>query len=306
MKHYRSIAFVLNLVATSACSDEVSTGSGAVGGSASQNYGQGDCYDCVKEVCSVELTQCQSEAGCASYLDCVIACRLNERGNAEEACDQACVAKTPEEAQQVVASVVSCRQDGPGVACGACGLPQGPRSAPEPQLCAPRPNPPTPCRACFWDKCCDTWDQCYGPNGNAECDAVVTCLQLCEPPQLESCTSDCFDAHPNGIDDYIAQLSCATLHCAPEVTDANMMPTCDATQRDACSSCIYSECGASFIDYIGTAEGVLMYLCLADCGSQGLGVKCIEACVEAHPQGNDAFFLWAECVDYRCGDVEGC
>lgn len=284
-----------------ACSDDGTGGAGASGGSAPQGYGQSECFTCVRAECEAELDACRAEPGCTAYLDCVAACATNDLGDADNECDEACAAATPEEAQRVTATVVSCRHDGPGVECDACGLPQGKRDVPESQMCEARPNPPTPCRACFWEKCCDTWDQCYGPNGNPECDAIVTCLidAGCESPELESCSETCFEAHPTGVDDYIAQLTCANLHCAPEIS------TCDATQRDACSTCIFSECGESYIDLLSTIDGVLIYTCISDCG-ENAAVECIEACVTAHPEANGDFFLWAECVDYRCGEAEGC
>ncbi len=270
-------------------------GTGGAGGTTTALFQKSECGTCVKSSCASAITDCQSDASCAAYLDCLYACPVDSRGNADPTCDAACVTtQGSTESSKKREAVSGCRFYGAGSDCAACSIPKNPVSTSLNQQCTPRPNPPNPCRACFWEHCCDTWDACFDGN-NADCSALTDCLQACQTDPLEPCYKTCFDAHPNSVSTFMAQQSCAISQCATDVGSS-----CDATKRDACTACQHVTCGDPFVQLLSTGPGFLLFSCTEDCAALNKGADCIAGCVTTHPDASDAFFLWAECVTYRC------
>lgn len=292
---------VLLATAGVGCSDDTSTagggGAGGDGGGSSNpaSYLGSDCGVCVSTQCEDAIDACATDPGCATYLDCLFECPVTELGDADPTCDAACAAGGSSETERLRAGLAGCRAFGAGATeCAECGVPTTPQDDTLNQVCEPRKEePPTPCRACYWEKCCDTWDACY--NGeNPDCDALATCVIACEEQELDPCVSACFEEHPDSVATLLEQSACSVSQCNADQVD------CNEAARDACDVCIYETCGDPFVEMLGTGEGYLLWLCLADCGESGGGVPCTEACFEAHPDGAEDAFLWGECIEVRC------
>ncbi len=270
---------------------------GAGGGAAAVTYGESECGLCVRDVCAAELDACQTDPGCATYLTCLLGCPVKEEGVLDSACEKACTPALSSEGTRTLAEVVSCRLNGPGATdCPSCGAPIWPNDKPPAQTCEPRPEPaPTPCRQCYWDKCCDTWDACF--LGNQDCDDLNTCLAACQTPGLEACIEVCFAAHPASVETILAQGACAQEYCAKDT------PTCEPATRDTCNACFFDTCGDAYVAMISTAEGLLLQACMLDCADAGEGVPCTEACFDAHPAAEAAGLLWAECLSVHCEPI---
>jgi len=283
---------------TGACSKKsTSSGSGGGGKPAAMTFQTTDCGKCAQTSCTQAFSACQSDPTCATYLDCLFKCPVDAQGNADPMCDAACVpAQSSTESDKARSAVTGCRFYGAGASCPTCGIPNTPQSGNLNQVCTPRPNPPTACRACYWQKCCHTWDACFD-GSNPDCDALTTCAQACTTAPLEPCMKACFDAHPNSVPTLLAQQSCALSNCSSD------QPNCDASTRDACETCSFVTCGDPFVSLLSTGPGFLLFVCTEDCGKAGMGPSCTEACVQAHSEAQDAFFLWAECVTDRCGST---
>ncbi len=287
---------------TLGCGAEETKGTGGSGGSAVVTFQKSECGTCVKASCGAALADCQSDPACASYLDCLYACPVDAKGNADPACDAACApAQSSSESIKKRQAVAACRFYGDGAACPTCSVPTNLTSATLNQQCVARPNPPTPCRDCFWKHCCDTWDACFDGQ-NADCDALTDCVGACSNVvPIEPCLQACHDAHPASVATLLAQQTCAISQCASDFVDpVTKKPTCDLALRDACTTCVQVTCGDPFAALLSTGPGFLTYACFEDCSTAGKGADCIAGCVASHPEAADAFFLWGSCVDYRC------
>lgn len=289
------VSFAIVAAACSDSSTENQGGQGTGGSPPANTFQSSECGTCVETSCDPEIQACLTDPGCTTYLDCLLHCPVDEKGNADPACDAACVGTaSSSETLKAEADLKACRFYGSGATCEACSIPTAPVSTQLNQQCEPRPDPPpTQCRACYWEKCCDTWDACYADGVNPDCDALATCIQACGDP-IEPCVDACFDAHPNSVTTLLDQVGCSVSLCAAD------QPDCDVEARDDCDTCLAVDCGDSFVSLLSTAEGYLLWLCLADCGDSGGGVQCTEGCFDAHPEAQDAGFLWADCLTYQC------
>ncbi|MBI4706227.1 MAG: hypothetical protein HY744_34455 [Deltaproteobacteria bacterium] len=284
------------LLALGACSGDGAPG-GAGGSPPATELASTECGACVTTACAGAISECQTDPGCAGYLECLLKCPVDEHGNADQGCDEGCASSGSSETARLASGLTACRLYGDGASCKTCAIPNQPVSGTLNQQCEPRPEPaPTPCRQCYWDHCCDTWDACFAEGVNPDCDALATCIQECKDP-IEPCVKACFAAHPGSVATLLDRLSCATALCAPDT------PHCEPAERDACQACLYDDCADPFAKLLSTAEGFLVWLCTADCGAIDAGSQCIEGCVAAYPDATEAFFLWAECVDYACATV---
>jgi len=277
------------------CGDAGATGgAGGQGGSpAAEVFGSTECGQCVTiDACADEIASCTSDPGCASYLDCLLACPVTSLGDADPTCDAGCAGDGSTETTKLRAGVTGCRLYGAGAACGPCGIPSEPTSETLNQTCEPRPDPPTACRACYWEKCCDTWDACYAEGVNPDCDALGTCVSACGQP-LEPCIDACFAAHPDSVTTALTQVACGLSQCAAD------QPECDMTLRDACDTCLLEDCGDPFVELMSTGEGYLFFTCLAECDGT-FGTGCVAPCLEAHPDAEEDGLLFLECVSIQC------
>jgi hypothetical protein len=279
-------------MAVACSSDTINDGSG--GKPATTTYAQSNCNTCVTSACSTEIDACRGDPGCAAYLDCLGQCPITQLGDADETCTSKCPQGDSTETSKLIADVTICRRQGSGGDCTECGDPGKQWRGSTQQVCPPHDPAPTPCRECYWDKCCDTWNACYD-GSNPDCDALATCYGGCTTQgMIESCASACFAAHPNSVPTLLSQLSCAVAQCDSDQVN------CDATQRDACDTCLYSTCAQPFQDFFSDPDGHLEWLCLADCGANNGGVTCTEACDMKYPQVETKFLLWAECLEHAC------
>jgi len=295
----RRATALASLLLLLACGDDTGTGGqGGAGGAPStpQDFEHSSCAACIQEACSAELTDCQSDPECTTYLSCLFACPVDASGKIELGCDDGCSTISSSEGALAQADLLSCRLYGAGASCEDCQLPNLPFGPNVPQECSPTEPAPNACRQCFWEKCCNTWDTCFA-GGNAECDALDLCLAPCESEvPFEDCIAACFELHPDGIADYLAHFTCAIEHCA-----ADTAPACDLEARPPCDTCATGTCGPTYIAMLSTEDGFLLNACLEDCDEDS-DVTCVEACFDAHPAAQAAGFLWGECVSFECID----
>jgi hypothetical protein len=292
------VPLALGLVALGACAgDGASTGGGGSG--PATTFSSTECGTCVTAACSNAISACQTDPACAGYLDCLLQCPVDAHGNAEPACDQGCAAAGSTETAKLESAVTACRLYGDGTSCTACAIPNQPSSGPLNQQCEPRPNAPTPCRQCYWDHCCDTWDACFADGVNPDCDALGTCIGDCiNAAAYEPCVKACLDAHPGSVSTLLTQQACGLSMCAADQVD------CNISLRDACDTCLYGTCGDSFVAMLSTADGYLAWLCMEDCGAAGApGDQCVQDCVNAYPAAGSAIFLWGDCLSYQCATL---
>jgi hypothetical protein len=237
------------------------------------------------------MSDCQTDAECAQYLDCLLRCPVDEHGNADASCEQSCPAGTSPEATELQSSLRTCRIYGAGFDCMACAVSV---SAIVQQECPAHAPAPTACRQCYWDHCCRTWDACYAEGVNPDCDALAICIMACST-SYEPCVQACFGAHRDSVTTLLRQQACGLSLCAAD------QPDCNIGLRDACDSCLYGECQSSFVLLLSTADGYLAWLCMADCGSSGApGTQCVDDCINAYPAVDAAVSAWAECIDINC------
>jgi hypothetical protein len=297
-RSFRVVAAPLaaGLLALGACADDGASNGGG-GSPPATTFSSTECGTCVTTACSDAVSACQTDPGCAGYLDCLLKCPVDAHGNAEPACDQGCASSGSTETIKLESGVTACRFYGDGASCPTCAIPSQPASGTLNQQCEPRPNAPTACRQCYWDHCCDTWDACYAEGVNPDCDALATCIMACSTP-YEPCVQACFDAHPNSVTTLLTQQSCGLSLCAAD------QPDCNIGLRDACDSCLYGTCGDSFVALLSTADGYLAWLCMSDCGAAGApGDQCVQDCVAAYPAAASAIFLWGDCLSYQCATL---
>jgi len=285
----RLFAALLCAAASAACGND---GPNDGGGGGAATYATSECGSCVATACEAAFAACQAEPSCTGYLECLLGCPLNALGDADGACDEACVADESATATEARVEIDGCRQNQAVEACSACPAPPAP--AVLDQTCEPRPEPaPTACRQ--W--CCDTWDACFAEGADPGCDTFTTCIQACveQDDALEPCVAACVEGHSDSVvQTFLAQYTCALSRCASE------QPMCDAAGRDACDVCLHETCGEPLAGLLATAEGFLIWNCQEDCANTEGGVACVAECADAHGSAKEAFLLWTECVDYHC------
>jgi hypothetical protein len=283
------------IVELGACGDSAApggNGAGGSGGSPAEVFATSDCGACLVEACDAFLTDCQSSPDCADYLECLLACPLDDLGNADAACDEGCV--PPGESSEALAgrvALTNCRTEGPGAACAACIVEE-----PAPQVCEPSTQE-TPCLQCYADSCCDTREACFG-GSNPDCEALFECMKPCGDVKLhtyaEPCIADCFAEHPASVDTLVTERQCAFIECANETKN------CDATDRNECHACLYGTCADPLNTLVTTEDGYLMWFCTVDCDYLNADADCYIACADKYPAHEEEFLLWAECASYAC------
>lgn len=281
-----------------ACGDSsMPAGGGGSGGNPSGDaFADSECGICIETECAEALDGCISDPGCSSYLDCLLACPLDDFGNADPSCDAACVGSESSETTAARIHLTGCREHGPGAECPTCGFAQPPIPVPLSQVCEDRVAP-NPCRQCFWDHCCDTWDACFDGN-NDDCDALATCIEPCkQEDDSEACVADCFAQHSASVGTYLDQNLCASAMCAIEQMN------CDADARDDCDVCLYETCGTPLHDLIATEPGFLLWVCNLDCAAAQADPDCYKACTDNYPDLKDEYLLWGECLQYECSAI---
>src|SRR5262245_50506380 len=97
---------------------------GGSGGNVAATFQTTECGKCVKSSCDQVLADCQTDPSCTSYLDCLYKCPVDSNGNADAACDAACVPTgSSSESTKKQRAVGACRLYGPGSDCPACAIP---------------------------------------------------------------------------------------------------------------------------------------------------------------------------------------
>jgi hypothetical protein len=295
-----AIVVVLGLAtAFAACGDdEEETNGGGGDEPAAKTFVDTECASCLANECSAEISACQSDPGCATYIGCVNACPIDNNDVIDPACDLGCTPEDSSEATRAQAELYVCRNYGPGTTCTSCPdqVPSQPAETQEGTVCTqyPPPDPPNPCRECFWESCCETWNACYAPGVNPECDALATCIAECGAP-FEDCAQACMDAHPSAIDTLFDHVECAIENCPFDA------PDCDpALWENECQACVYGTCGPEYTALNAIPDGYLLNLCIRDCNTAPDNIACLEACFAGHPEGEYAGYVWAECIAYYC------
>jgi hypothetical protein len=277
------------------CGDSAPTGGASSGGNNSGGspgaFEVSACGTCLLEACGNAVTTCEGTPECASYLGCLLECPLDAFGNADAGCDAGCVPMGESSAGQAGRiTLTSCRIDGPGADCEACGAEETP-----PQDCDGSVQE-TPCLQCYANECCETRAACY--EGNPDCEALAACVAPCvSETYTEPCIAECFAEYPAVAQTWVSERQCALMECANEVT------TCDASLRHACTACKYETCGASLEALIATEGGYLTWVCALDCSYLQADAQCYKDCTDKYPEHLDEFSLWGECLGFQCQSV---
>lgn len=132
------------------------------------------------------------------------------------------------------------------------------------QVCAPSAQT-NPCYKCEAEHCCNTSAAC---KGNAECTALLKCMQACPSAGYEACRDKCIEDHPKGLSDLARKLTCVTIYC-------NTKALCNAVDPSSCEVCQETSCRASFVACQADADCYKLWNCATPCGADA---ACINAC----------------------------
>lgn len=159
-------------------------GSTSVGGSASCP-GYGDvCTTCISDSCADVWCACTSEPHCLGYLQCLGTCMPGDA-----TCAQSC-ANVHEPGISAAILTADCA----GTTCDAsCDFG---KALPD-------------CQKCLYTSCPAEMNACIA---NAECIALIQCLQACAPGDM-ACSQGCVSDHQDGLADVQAIVPCRNDLC---------------------------------------------------------------------------------------------
>jgi hypothetical protein len=299
----RKVPGVLPLVALGcwfclSCTSESSSAgaaasSGAAGGAAGSSFGQGACAACLQQTCAPSLTTCQSDPGCAAWLQCVYDCPTAADGSPEPACEGQCPVAPGSATAQAKKGFEACWRFGAGADCAPCGhaTDAGSDDASQNPILhqsCPASTETNPCWICEDEKCCNTYAQCHQ---NQDCTAIVDCMKA--DPDAGTAWDDlhvCASGHPAGEQDYLNRMGCIMIYCTVQ---------CGASY-DACLACSQEKCADVYLAcYTLPACNAIMG-CVEPCGND---TNCADTCLAAHPTGSSAFGNYALCIIGRCQSV---
>lgn len=262
-----------------ACPQEQRDGPGSTGGggaSAVTLWAESPCGLCVSEACAGEIDLCAAEPECAASYECLLACPVAQTGDAEPGCASGCPVPTDVAAAGALTALTTCRLNGDGAACEACG--HTPTGHPLLEQMCSAPTATDPCDHCEEEKCCQT--RC-----DQACQAYAGCMQGCGG--LASCQDQCAVDHPEGVAELGRWLGCQVPLCGD---------VCMSIVPGPCLSCGVDNCPLQFADCFSDPTCFLRFFCGTRCDT----VACYQACDEQYAEANALFGALLLCIGEAC------
>jgi hypothetical protein len=251
------------------------SGTGGAGG-ATLLYAESPCGVCVAEVCAGQIDLCAAEPECAAALECLRACPLAPSGDADPACEASCPLPSSETAANALTTLTTCRVNGVGATCEACGHP--PTGHPLlNQMCEP-PTAIDACDRCEEEFCCET--RC-----DAACEDYASCMQGCGNDP--SCQDGCAASHPEGVAELGRWLGCQVPLCGD---------VCMSLIPGPCLGCGVENCPNQFADCFANADCFLRFFCGTRCDT----TDCYLDCDAQYPEASALFGALLLCIGNEC------
>ncbi|HXK19154.1 MAG TPA: hypothetical protein VNG33_15180 [Polyangiaceae bacterium] len=264
---------------------------GADPGPKPAGFADGACFACFAPACENESSDCQGDAECAAFWECLLACPEGADGNVDASCVAACPQASSTLGTQAVDALEACRTDAEQN-CTACGFaPPDPGTMPkfhDPLLtdqCEPMTDPDA-CHSCVLNSCCESRVQCR--ENNPDCSQFVDCWSACNEPNDAVCVQRCDQQFPAGYADFIAYKACVDVRCS------------DACSRNT-PACLLASCADEYAACAAVEPCARIEDCMALC-PDGEEAQCGAACVEKFSQGKPELDALAVCVGEACKD----
>jgi hypothetical protein len=240
MKRGRVILVTLGLLATFACNQILGTPDPELC-KIGLALPPGSCAECIADNCCAESTACAAHASCNEYESCTLAC------GADYACRAACLAKQPVVTSGDLPALDHCVASRCEAACGlSCGIALSPQ----------QPEVAQECQDCIVKRACDPAETC---GQSADCSEFIWCILGCP---TTDCAHQCWEAHPEGLDDFMALYSSLGNGCT------------------TCNSKGYFACVGNVTWPLAKSNAINVTLGITDSSSQlpaGLTVKACDA-----------------------------
>lgn len=281
-----------------ACSSTTSAPAGPAdtGADAGQGgtYGASACGTCVAAACSTAIATCNGDPTCAAHLTCLDACVVTATGDADPACEAACPAPSGSAGTSAQAGLTTCRTQGAGAACGACGVADGGSDASAAcvanpvlkQTCAASTQP-NPCNKCQFEKCCDSVKKVF--DGGPATD-FGDCFLACAAHDIV-CYGECEKKYPTGIKGFGEYQACLEVNC--QATGA-----CQVSSK--CAECEFQKCGCELTNCKVDPSCLHINECVGSCDTP----SCAAKCTDAMPAASVALYnSLSICTTQKCLDV---
>lgn len=126
------------------------------------------------------------------------------------------------------------------------------------------------CTQCAFGACQDLYCQCYG---NADCPALVNCLQPCDPAD-DACIKPCLSAHEDSISTAFLLGDCTATPCS----DVCM----GVAAQQACPKCLFEQCPVQMNDCLADPDCYDILMCAIECPPNDF--VCALGCTSGKPQ----------------------
>ncbi len=297
-------------VMLAACSSSSSAVGMDAGGpdSTAATFGSSACNACFSTACATQVTACNADPQCASYVICLDACSVGPTGSADPTCAASCLGSAPDQAET---TLDACESAGAGAACAACGssdagaLDAGAEASIVNENCPGDVDADNACNRCIDNSCCNARAAC---KGDPNCVAFVDCLGNC----LSGVPDDA-GVHDSGVPDaggnqHLLNYEC-DLYCSSAIPGAltNYAPfqlcvfvDCSSAcgESTACSDCTTQSCVSQWIASNATPEGYLLGDCAAACDATD--TACVTACMNEYPSAVAALTALTNCGMTDC------
>jgi hypothetical protein len=261
------------------------------------SFGTSACGGCVLQACSAEVTSCEADSACASYLVCLEGCGLASNGAADPACAGRCWNAAVGSGSTALTDLSTCMTVGPGGSCPACGEDD---SGVLNENCPADPDAANGCAECLHEKCCDVRSACLN---DPDCLALLNCEADCSAGEPD-------DAAPDGAPPTTGPYSC-DLWCGaptnPSLTKwAELLAcadiVCEAASAcggaDACTVCSNEFCQLEHLRSSDTPDGYLLNECIGQCATGD--TACEDQCLNSYPGAVAAENAFVSCVSQHC------
>lgn len=284
------------LLQAAGCSDDETQKPGSTGGgndAGATTFATTPCGVCAQGACQPQVDACNADPECAGYLACLLACAVDEHGNADAACDAACPHGQSTEAQKAQSELGACRTKGCGGQCPECGV-VTPTTYESPLLTQTCPDPSTettPCNIAEDERCCETYAAYVA---SPEAIALKNCWNDCVDANGENCEKTCYEQHPDGGDIMGARWACLQVRCSVEAAGG----TCDPATLDPDLRCWYEKCGDEWAAFLGGPDGFALYGCIVACPVDD--AVCQQACYDQWSAAFERYAPFVGCAAVAC------
>ncbi len=270
-----------------------STSSAGAGG-ASPTYATSCLGGCISSACKSQISACNGDPTCASYLACLDGCPVTSSGDVDPACVAQCPPVSGLAGTDAKDAFDACRQQAAGASCAKCvggmdgggtGGAGGAAACQPPaalmQQC-PASTGTDACGKCQYERCCDSVNQVF--NGGPATD-FANCVQACTDL---ACVQACATKYPNGVQGFGEYEGCAYVECSAT----------GACATDQCGACSYKNCGCE----LASCESDPGCFLILECESYCTTTTCAKACVTNATGAASAQLAetYAVCVSQRC------